>query len=287
MGCDDSGVTDGGKLVDRSTQAWVRTTGRKITFAEYPWLSGPVGGPCQIADEWLQREAERLGGVLSEGGGLLERMSDLAGSDFDPSRLAKPIVEFYENTSEYRMEVWSQWSPAAWPVGWLITSLFSQRLDQLNLPLRQLDVANGMDSRIVLIQDSSGSRVGAAWLRTLRATGQTVYSGWYGPVILPGAERPSLRVVFPLPNGSVMVFLRPEVRADGALVLRSPIGPFGEEGAYLVVSESDRASGWARRVPLAEEFVVSVDEEGTLRTDHCLTLWRIPVIQLRYRIERT
>lgn len=287
MGCDDSGVTDGGKLVDRSTQAWVRTTGRKITFAEYPWLSGPIGAPSQIADEWLQREAERLGGILAEGGGLLERMSDLAGGDFDPSRLAKPIVEFYEKTSEYRMEVWSKWSPAAWPVGWLITSLFSRRLDQLNLPLRPLDVANGMDSRIVLIQGSSGSRLGAAWLRTLRATGQTVYSGWYGPVILPGAERRSLRVVFPLPNGSVMVFLRPEVRADGALVLRSPIGPFGAEGAYLVVSESDRASGWARRLPLAEEFVVSVDEEGTLRTDHSLTLWRIPVIQLRYRIERT
>lgn len=286
MGCDDSGVRNGGKLVDRSTQAWVRTTGRKIVFAEYPWLSGPVGGPSQIADEWLQREAERLGGVLAEGGGLLERMSDLAGSDFDPSRLAKPIVEFYEKTSEYRMEVWSQWSPAAWPVGWLITSLFSRRLDQLNLPLRPLDVANGMDSRVVMIQDSSGSRLGAAWLRTLRATGQTVYSGWYGTVILPGAERPSLRVVFPLPNGSVIVFLRPAVRADDALVLRSPIGPFGAEGAYLVVSESDRTSGWARRVPLAEEFVISVDEEGTLRTDHSLTLWRIPVIQLRYRIER-
>jgi hypothetical protein len=264
----------------------VRTTGQRITFAEYPWLSGPIGGPSQIADEWLQREAERLGGILVEGGGLLERMSDLAGGDFDPSRLAKPIVDFYETTSEYRMEVGTQWSRAAWPFGWLITSIFSQRLDQLNLPLRPLDVADGMDSRIVLILDHSGSRLGAAWLRTLRATGQTVYSGWYGTVTLPGTEALSLRVVFPLPNGSITVFLRPEVRADGALVLRSPVGPLGTEGAYLIVSQADRVSGWVRRVPLAENFVVWVDEEGTLRADHDLAFRKIPVVQLRYRIDR-
>ena len=97
------------------------------------------------------------------------------------------------------------------------------------------------------------------WLRTLRATGRTIYSGWYGTTTLPESHRPSLRVVFPLPNGSVTVFLRPEVRPDGDLVLASPIGPFGTEGAYLVVVGSDRESGWVRRVPLAEEFVVLVD----------------------------
>lgn len=287
MGCDDSGVADGGKLVDRLTQMWVRTTGRKVTFADSPWLSGPIGGPSQIADEWLLREAVHLGGSVAEGGGLLGRMSDLKGGGFDPGRLAAPIVDFYERTSDYRMEVWSQWSRAAWPFGWLITSIFSQRLDQLNLRLRPLDVAEGIDSRIVLLHDQSGGRLGAAWLRTLRATGRTIYSGFYGTVTLPGADRPSLRVVFPLPNGSVTVFLRPEVRGDGALVLRSPIGPFGTDGAYLTVSQSDRASGWARRVPLAEEFVVSVDTEGTLRTDHALALGRMSALQLRYRIVKT
>ncbi len=112
-----------------------------------------------------------------------------------------------------------------------------------------------MDSRIVLVQDHLGSRLGTAWLRTLRTSGQTVYSGWYGAVTLPGSEGPTLRVVFPLPNGSVTVFLRPEVRADGGLVLRSPVGPFGAVGAYLIVSEPNHTSGWVRRVPLSEQFV--------------------------------
>jgi hypothetical protein len=41
-------------------------------------------------------------------------MSDLAGDGFDPSRLASPMVDFYENTSEYRMEVRSQWNGVTW-----------------------------------------------------------------------------------------------------------------------------------------------------------------------------
>jgi hypothetical protein len=43
--------------------------------------------------------------------------------------------------------------------------------------------------------------------------------------------------------------------------------------------------GWARRIPLAEEFVVFVDDAGSLRTHHGLSLWKIPALQLRYRIE--
>jgi hypothetical protein len=114
---------------------------------------------------------------------------------------------------------------------------------------------------------------------------QAIYSGWYSAVIPPAADRPSIRVVFPLPNGSVTVLLRPEVRSDGALILSSPLGAFGGDGAYLVVARPDRKSGWARRVPLAERFVVFVDDEGVLRTDHELDLNRVPVLRLHYRLE--
>ena len=129
-------------------------------------------------------------------------MRDLAGGGFDPSLLAHQVVDFYERTSAWRLEVWSQWSAVAWPAGWLLSSVFSTRLQQLGLPLLPLDAAHGIDSRIVAVEDHDGGRLGAAWLRTLRSTG----------------------VVFPLPNGSITVFLRPAVRQDGALVLESPVG---------------------------------------------------------------
>ncbi|MDQ1475745.1 MAG: hypothetical protein QOE62_974 [Actinomycetota bacterium] len=59
--------------------------------------------------------------------------------------------------------------------------------------------------------------------------------------------------MFPLPNGSISVFLQPSVDRDGALVLTSPIAKFGDE--------------------------------GTLRTDHALNLWSIPTLRLHYRLE--
>ena len=65
----------------------------------------------------------------------------------------------------------------------------------------------------------------------------------------------------------------------------SPIGQFGDDGAYLIVRAGGH-SAFVRRVPLAEQFRVYVDDEGTLRTDHALNLWSIPVIRLHYRLER-
>jgi hypothetical protein len=38
-------------------------------------------------------------------------------------------------------------------------------------------------------------------------------------------------------------------------------------------------------VPLAERFVVFVDDEGVLRTDHELNLSQVPVLRLHYRPE--
>lgn len=170
--------------------------------------------------------------------------------------------------------------------GWLLGAVFARRLRQLSLPLRPLDTASGMDSRVVRLTDRDGGHLGSAWLRTLRATGQTLYSGWYGTALLPGAPRPSIRVVFPLPNGSISVFLRPDNGAGGALRLSSPLGDFGGDGAYLLVAAGDGREAWVRRAPIAETFDIYVDDEGVLRADHPLHLWTLPVLRFHYRIEK-
>jgi hypothetical protein len=199
--------------------------------------------------------------------------------------LSPAVVEFYEHTTGWRIDVWSQWYPAALPGGWILSSLFARRLQQLALPLRPLDVALGIDSRVVSVLGADGRQLGAAWLRTLRSTGQVVYSGWYGAAQLPNATSASIRVVFPLPNGSVTVFLRPSHGRDGDLLLTSPLGEFGDDGAYLIVRNDDHTAV-VRRVPLAEQFRVYVDDEGTLRTDHALNVWSVPTLRFHYRLER-
>ena len=182
--------------------------------------------------------------------------------------------------------MWSQWCPVAWPFGWLLSALFSRRLQQLSMPLRPLDAAHGMDSRVFTVVDPQGHQRGAAWLRTLRATGQIVYSGFYGTAQLPKTDRPSVRVAFPLPSGNITVFLRPDNGHDGRLLLTSPLAEFGDDGAYLVLADADGRKGWARRVPLAERFEVWIDPDGVARTDHALDLWQVPVIRLHYRMDR-
>jgi hypothetical protein len=119
-------------------------------------------------------------------------------------------------------------------------------------------------------------------MRTLSATGEFVYSGCYSTRLLPGSDQPSVHVAFPLESGNVQVFLRPSTRADGSLVLSSPPGDFGDDGAYVVVRSGSRA--YATRVPIHERFHVYLDHRRVLRTDHELRFYRSLAMRLHYRL---
>ena len=251
------------------------------------WLQAPVSRSSTVGDGWLLDEAARHGAVV-EGAvpdaGLLPDLALLDGPGFDTSRLRPEIRDFYENTAMWSMEVWAGWSPMFWPAGELISRGFGRRVEQLALPMRPLDVAHGMDSRIDLIRAADGRQIAAAWLRTLRTDGRFVFSGCYSARMLPKADRPSVHVAFPLESGNVQVFLRPSIVANGALLLESSRGTFGKDGTYVVVN--DRGQDFAARAPLHETFHVYVDRRGVLRTDHHLRLWNASAARLHYKIER-
>lgn len=162
----------------------------------------------------------------------------LDGPGFAAADLHPLVREFYEHTASWRLDVWSHWWPPAWPAGWLISAAFARRLEQLSLPLRPLDVAHGMTSEVTPVVDDSGAVIGTRWHRGLRATGQTVYSGWYGSTELAGSGRRAVRVCFPLPDGRLVVLLRPAVTPTGGLVLFSGAGEWGQEGASWSSSRS-------------------------------------------------
>ena len=277
-----------GALVDRVTQRWVIATGRRVDLAgRHRWLDGPVGDPGGIGDRWVEAYAARHGADVVQGPeqGLLPGFAALAPS-LDVAAVSPQIGSFYETAAAWSVDVWSRWSRWAEPGGRLINAVFSRRLRQLSLPLDPLDVAEGMDSRVAAIVATDGDHLGTVWQRTLRATGATVFGGFYGAHTLPGAPGPSVRVAFPLPNGSLTVFLRPEATPDGGLVLRSGPGRFGDDGAYLVVRPGAAGHGWARRVPLHERFVLSGGPDGLVRCDHRLDLGPFELLRLRYRLRR-
>lgn len=271
--------------LDLATRVFWRATGRPIDLATTErWLAAPMSATPRIGDGWLHTAAATLGGTVYEDAdhaGLIADMSRLDGPEFAATKLRPEIRDFYEHTSDWRMEVWPQWSAVFQPSGELVTRLFGRRVQQLALPVRPLDVAHGIDSRVVPIIDPAGDQRAAGWLRTLRSTGHYVFSGCYSTRLLPGSHQPSVHVAFPLESGNIQVFLRPQVLPDGALELNSG-GSFGENGAYVVVDHQERA--YTARLPIRETFHVYVDREGTLRTDHTLCLWSARVLRIHYKL---
>ncbi|MGO4441971.1 hypothetical protein AB4Z42_01300 [Mycobacterium sp. 2YAF39] len=141
-----------------------------------------------------------------------------------------------------------------------------------------------MASTVRIVDDDTGNRSGAAWLRTLKSDNSKVYSGFYRVGHLPGDDQPHVHVSFPLESGSVQVFLTPRNDVDGSFWLHSRSTSFGADGAYTVVRFGD--DWYAAQPPLRETFHVFTDEDGVLRTDHWLKLGRWQALQLHYRLER-
>jgi hypothetical protein len=277
-----------GALVDRATQRWVRATGRRVDLEEHPWLDGPVGDRERIGMDFFARFAEKRGWKLIETGvrGLLDSFADLSGPGFDPSQVAPEIAQFYEQTSEYDFDVWSEWSGLFRPLGAALSTIFSKRLQQLNVPLSPLDTKLGMVSRVVRLVDDQGRAAGSAWVREAVATGQTVYAGSYSHCRLPGFDGECVRVAFPLPNGYALVVMKPESHADGSLTVRSEGNEFGDPGFYFFV-QTEPGHGFARYVASPKESIhVFEDARRTLRADHELHFFGSRFLRLHYRMDR-
>ena len=102
----------------------------------------------------------------SEQGGLLDATSVLDGPGFMASDLAQPVVDFLRTLGRNRT--------VTLPFGnGKTTRMLGRSAPGAITAL--------MDSQVLTVRDQQGSQVGAAWLRTLRSTGQAIYSGWYKP----------------------------------------------------------------------------------------------------------
>ena len=204
---EDAAVTSErlGRTLDLASRGWWRLVGRRVDLdGDHRWLDAPTCGPGPVGATWLRAEAERLGGFVREdvsGGGLLPSMSVLDGAGFRAADLDQTVHHFYEHTACWRMKAWAQWSALFQPGGELVSPL-GGRVQQLALPTRPLDVAHGMDSRVVHLMDANGEQHAAGWLRTLSATGQFVYSGCY-VILAQGGDRWERRPCFSFPGADL------------------------------------------------------------------------------------
>lgn len=268
--------------------ALVRVFGRVSSFEAAPWLQGPLGSDY-IGDRPYEEVAAKEGLTLTRDlsqGGLLPSFDDLAGPEFDPSQADPRVRDFYENTAEYRMDVWARsWFPAN--VGlWLLVKVISRSVNQLNFPTDQLETAQGLSSEIIDLSDSDGRSRYRGWFRRFARDRRVVYTGFYMTEAAPLANGPCVKVVFPMPQGNATVVLKPRFDDAGRFSLDSSGDRFGDAGFYRVRRSRDGQLRVWRIHTLREHFVVFTDEAGTLRCDHRVRFLGFPVLHLHYRLER-
>lgn len=275
-----------GRFVDWATQRWVQATGRAVTWLDHPWLEAPVGDVDVIGIDFFHRLAARRGwSVVSAGEprGLLEDFYALEGSSCRPAEVDPGVARFYERTSDYEFDVWSEWSGLFRPLGGALGALFSRRLQQLNVPLSPLDTKLGITSQVLKLIDDAGQPVCAAWIRETVATRKALYVGSYSLCRLPGGLT-CIKVAFPLPHGYALVVMKPESNPNGSFTVRSEGLRFGDPGFYFFV-EAEPGRGWARYVAsLKESIHVFRDGRGELRADHDLRFLGRRFLRLHYRM---
>lgn len=229
------------KFQDWVTQQWVILRGRKIKPEDYPWLMGPFGNLDAIGEEFIHQFAEKENLIVekdSESKGIIPSMSKLNLSEAEFSNLSKNVIGFYENTANHNLDFSVKWNPFFKFFGILINKLFSNRINQLNIPTKNIDNSESLKSEIINLIDPKTNEIKYTfWFRSIESTGQVIYSGVYGICQLPSGKT-CVKAVFPLPNGNATVLMNPNVGKNGELILDSSGKKFGDAGFYFLLKDS-------------------------------------------------
>jgi hypothetical protein len=279
-----------GYLQDQITQVWVKATGRRFDPEKDYWLLGPIGDTEIIKDKFIATLALKENLEIKQNinnSGLLETINDLELTSKERKIIHPEIVEFYERTSNFNFEVWSEWCGFFKPFGWLLYIIFSRRLQQLNLPLSSLDSAKGINSNIIKLVDKESKLIKwTIWFRILKSTNNVIYSGVYTTCEIPNFTGKLLKIIFPLPNGNATVIMRKEILNDGSLKLSSDGRKYGDNGFYFTLTDH-KGNYWTRFVRSIHEWItVYVDEENVLRANHNLHFYGFPFFRLHYKMTR-
>jgi len=266
--------------LDWTTQLWNIVLGRKVKEDEDGWLLGPIGDIGGIADKFITR-------VAGEENLTVKRNEPASGLTDGFEGLAFPIntdIEaFYKRTIDFNLDAWTQWKPVFGSLGYIVYKLFSQRIQQLNLPQNSLDTAFGIKSEIISLVDDVGKTVYRVWYRRLKKTNEVVYSGIYTHCRIPSGEN-CLKVIFPLPQGSATVVMRMSCDSSGNLTLESKGKKYGDPGFYFLVKDRKDIL-WKHYLPsFHERIYVYKDDEGILRADHSMSLWKCRAYKLHYKM---
>lgn len=275
-------------LQDWITQQWVILFGQKIDTLKHEWLLGPFGGINGIGLKYIKELAHNENLLIDsqeKGKGLLDSIGHLGLSEHDLKKLSPDVIDFYENTSNYDLVLKAKWNPIFKVFGLLVKIIFSNRIEQLNVPIKDLEGSMGLTNQIIKLVDSQTNKVKrTVWLRTFKSTGKVVYSGVYGTCVLPNGPT-CIKAVFPLPNGNATVILAPRVGQNGELILDSSGQKIGDSGFYFLLMDS-KSEIWTKFIRSFKDTLVVGSENGRITATQTLTLWNLTVLRFEYGIRK-
>jgi len=275
------------RFQDWVSQQWCIWRGQRIDPQSTNWLMGPFGNVDSIADDFIARLAEDEHLDIErkvKTGGLLSSIKELNLPESEFERLSPQVIDFYENTTQYDLELWIEWSTYFRPFGGLVQYLYSRRLKQLNLPLRPLETSRGINSELIMLRDSQSGEVKyTVWYRVLRSNNHVIYSGVYSTCVLP-CGKACVKAIFPLPRGNATVIMSPTVGPNGELHLDSSGEKFGDPGLYFLLEDS-KGGYWAQYIRSFREHIeVFADDRDELRAEHSITLWKQRMLEIHFKM---
>ncbi|MNU12941.1 hypothetical protein D3C71_09740 [compost metagenome] len=275
------------KFQDWVTQQWVILRGRKIKAEDFPWLMGPFGNLDAIGKDFIHQFAKKENLIIrinSNTKGIIPSMLKLNLSETEFSNLTKNVIAFYEKTENYNLDFSVIWHPFFKFFGILINKLFSNRINQLNIPIKNIADSETLKSEIINLIDPKSNEIKYTfWFRSIESSGQVIYSGVYGISNLPSGKT-CVKAVFPLPNGNATVFMIPTVRENGELILDSSGKKFGDAGFYFLLKDS-RGEYWSKFIRSFRDRLIINSENDLISAEQTLTLWHIKVLTFYYKIK--
>jgi hypothetical protein len=276
------------KTQDWFTQQWVILWGRKINPNEYLWLIGPFGELNGIGEDFIFQLAlkENLAVIRNTTSkGLLQSISKLNLTEIDIKNLSLKVIDFYEKTADYDLKLNVKWNPFFKIFGYLVNRLFSQRINQLNIPTENIKESENLLSEIIeLISNENQELKYTIWLRKFKSTGKVMYSGIYTTCTLPSSKT-CIKAIFPLPKGNATVILKPSVGEKNELILDSSGVKFGDAGFYFLLNDT-RGNYWSQYIKSFTDKLIVSEENENLVARQTLKSWNIKVSNFEYRMTK-
>ncbi|WP_282628090.1 hypothetical protein [Empedobacter sedimenti] len=276
------------KFQDWFTQQWIIIFGKKINPKDESWLFGPFGEIDGIGEKFINELAVKENLTISRNKnsvGLLKSFNSLNLPESELNRLSKNVIDFYENTSDYKLYFKVRWNPFFKNFGFVVNRLFSQRINQLNIPTEQINENEVLTSEIIQLIDKQSEEVKyTIWLRKIKSSSLVIYSGIYGTCILPSGTA-CIKAIFPLPKGNATVILQPKIGDNRELILQSIGKKFGDPGFYFLLNDA-KNNYWSQfHSSFTDELIVG-EENQKLHAKQTLKLWSLRVAIFEYVMDK-